>query len=169
MPEETEKKPNKFVETMKKVGKTALTWFLRYPLAIIAAILFIAFFIAVSQTPWGKKINPGKCLKWLFGKWSQTPNEVDEANSVAKGRVEEIGETDEKGSTQTPVVKIKPNANPLRDKSKLTVENPNTGKTEVIHLPSGVQDSDVKKVTHVEGSTYTIGVKSEKAKTPTLG
>jgi hypothetical protein len=169
MPEETEKKPNKFVETLKKIGKTLLTWCLRYPLAIILGLLFIIAFLFLSQTPLGDKINPGKVLKMLFGKWADTPNEVDEANSVAKGRVEEVGETDETGATQTPTAKIKPNTNPLRDKSKITVENPETGKSEVIHLPSGVKDTDVKKVTHVESSTYVVGVKSDKKKTPTLG
>jgi hypothetical protein len=164
-----EKKPNQFVETMKKWGKTALTWCLRYPLAVVAAILFIILFIVLTATGMGGNINPGKVLKKLFGKWADIPNEVDESNSVAKGRVEAVGETDETGSTQTPTAKIKANTNPLRDKSKITVENPDTGASEVIHLPEGVQDKDVKKVTLVDSSTYVVGVNSEKAKTPTLG
>jgi hypothetical protein len=147
-------------------GRGSKVWrFLKkYLLGPVPALLVVAgamLLIAMGV----KNIQIGGLLGTLLGK-KKTKGRVDVANTVPEDRVRpdgtliQPGEPDSKGITQAKVVPIK-TPGLFDDKSKVKVEDPETGKDIEIDVPDGVRAKDVDKVVIVRPKVHVVTVKSD--------
>jgi hypothetical protein len=150
---------------VKKALAKFFTWFVRYPLALMVAVIIIAGVAIALALGVGDRFNVGGLLGKLFGKNEKPKDRVLVANKVPEGRVDEEGEKipvgtpDSKGIVQRPVEVLEQPKNPFRDKTKLKVKTPE-GEEKVLTLPDGVEDTDVDKVFQIQPEVYKVEVVS---------
>lgn len=160
--ENSEVEPN-FWETVKSGAKTAFNWTMRYPVALVIAVLVIAAAAVAMMLGIGDRFNVGGLLSKLFGK-DDTEGRVVKANEVPPERVDSEGNPinkgnpDEHGYVQREVRILDQSSNPFRDKSKIKVRA-SDGTEKKIKLPKGVQDNDVDRVMEVQPKVFKIEIK----------
>lgn len=144
-----------FFKSVWEYIKIAGKWIIRYPLAIAVTVLLVvgSVFLLIS----GKNVQLGGVLGKLFGK---TP-EINARGVVPPERVDEsgkpipVGESDELGFVQAPVIKKIKEPGIFDDPSVLTIEHPEKGEVK-IELPKGVRNSDVKEVIEISPDVYEV-------------
>lgn len=129
----------------------------RYPLATVATVFLVI--LAIILLTVGKRFQIGGILGMLWGKKSDTtpdlkvvppPDRKDE-----KGETIQPGQSDDKGFVQVPVQVEIEEPWMFSDPNKITVVHPKRGK-EVIELPTGVTNDDVKEIIEISPKTYQI-------------
>ena len=146
-------------------GKKIVTWFGRWPLAFLIALLVIAGFAIALALGVGDRFNWGGILGKLFGQEDPQEDRVVVANKTPEERVDSEGkqipkgEADEHGMVQREVEVLEQPKNPFRDKTKLTIKDAETGEEKKLKLPKGVEDTDVDKVVEIRPKVYKIEVK----------
>jgi len=152
-------------ETLKGWAKTAFNWLLRYPVALVAAILVVVVGIVLIKA--GVDFNIGGIVKMLFGRPKGQDSVVAAANTVPDKRVDDegneipVGEADKNGWTQWQVRKYKTSVSPFRDSSTITVETED-GEVEVA-LPTGIKDTDIEEIIEVKPEVYVLKTNNESA------
>lgn len=152
-------------DRVKGAAKSFYTWFARYPLALMVAVLIIAGVAVALMLGVGDRFNVGGLLGRLFGRKAEPEDRILVANKVPKKRVDEdgeqipIGTPDSKGIVQRPVEVLEQPTNPFRDKTKLKIKTPE-GAEKTIDLPDGVEDKDVDKVFQIQPKVYKVEVKA---------
>lgn len=155
-------------DKVKAGFKKALTWFVRYPLALLVAVLIIAGVSLLLASGYGDNFNIGGILGKLFGSRDRTRKDsprVIVANSVPDDREDGSGDPipietpDERGIVQREVKVLDQPKNPFRDKSVLKIQD-SLGEERTILLPEGVQDKDVDRVLEIRPAVYKVEVKA---------
>jgi hypothetical protein len=148
----------------KAAFKTAYTWLLRYPVALIISIGVVLVAVLMLMFGVGDRFNVGGVLGKLFGTdGPEDDSEIKVANKVPKGRVDKDGkpikkgEADETGWVQQEVELLDRSSNPFRDKKKIRVKT-STGEKS-IKLPTGVEDTDVEQVIEITPKNFEVVVK----------
>lgn len=150
-------------DKVKKGAVTAFNWTMRYPVALVIAVLVIAAAVIAMMLGVGDRFNVGGILGKLFGK-DDTEGRVVKANEVPSERVDKDGnpigkgEADEHGYVQKDVVILEQPSNPFRDKSKIKIRT-SDGKEKKIKLPKGVEDTDVDRVIQLQPEVFKVEVK----------
>lgn len=151
--------------TLKSGLAKFYTWFARYPLALMVAVLLVVGVVVAMFLGVGDRFNVGGLLGKLFGSKDKSDDRVVVANSVPSKRVDAqgdpipVGTPDDKGIVQRPVDVLEQPTNPFRDKTKLKIKTPE-GEEKVISLPKGVEDKDVDKVFQIQPKVFKVEVKS---------
>ena len=145
------------MEMIKRWGKKAYQWCVKYPVATILTLLVAV--VGIIAVVFNDRINLGGLIGKLWGN-DVVKDPVATANTVPPDRVDKngepipIGEADEHGNTQWKVKKLKTSNNPFRDKTKVTI-NTDEGDV-VVKLPEGLQDKDVDKVIEVKPGEFVV-------------
>jgi hypothetical protein len=130
---------------VKSVTLTLGRWLVRYPLAIVAAALFL-----VGVSLWATyrrgdlgNLNVGGVLGWLF-RGNQDPPQVTRAKVVV------LSPTEGEPPTEASKAEILPApGGPLRDKNMIRIKEED-GTVRDVRLPKGVSDTDVEQVLEVQ-------------------
>lgn len=152
--------------------KEAALWIFRWFIAPALAALLIAGALLLSG--FGKDIPIGGLLRRLFGK--EAPKglkQAEIASTVPSSRIDyagnliPVGQEDEKGFKQVPVVPIHP-PDVFDDPGQVTFTTPE-GKVETVELPKGVTSDQVEHVVVVTPSVVVVTVTSgSKVKSETI-
>ena len=145
----------------KSFWKKASDWFLRYPFAIVASVFVIL--AAIGLMLLGKKdaFNVGGVLNDLFGRDDTDPDQVEMANQKPEDRDQDLEEPDKHGWEQKETEPLPKNHNPFRDRSKIEIEDPETGEKKKLRLPEGIEDKDVNRVIKVKPKLYRVRIKDQ--------
>lgn len=137
--------------------KKLYAYAIRYPLATALTVLLFIGTIVILAT--GKKIQIGGILGLIWGK--ENPATPDVKLLPPTKRVDETGKpivpgtSDSKGYVQVQnQIPIEP-PGILSDPNKIVVQHPERGK-EVLELPTGVKNEDVKTVIEISPKVYQI-------------
>lgn len=143
-------------EFLKALLSRLFTYALRYPVAVVLSVLLIAAVAVLFY--FGKTVQVGGLLGRLWGRGSgSTPNlraVVPPARVDAAGNPIPVGASDGKGFVQAVQVPMK-EPGILSNPSTVTVVHPDRG-VEVIDLPAGVKNTDVKTVIEISPKVYQI-------------
>lgn len=148
-------------ENTKSTAKSVGRFFIQYPLAAVATVVVVVVGLLLVKSGVKKDLNIGGVVKWLFSKPGTQKSVVAAANEVPKHRVDDegkaipVGTADENGWTQWEVKEFKPSANPLRDRTVISVPGKDGAPVEV-KLPEGVKDTDVDQVVEVHPEVYVV-------------
>jgi hypothetical protein len=142
------------IEYFKKLGKSILNIFLRYPLACAVTVFLVVAAIAMAAA--GKQLQIGGILAKLWGKKAPDIRGIPpQDRKDADGKTIQPGESDDKGFVQAPVsVEIK-DPGIFGDPKVVTVVHPDKGEVKIL-LPDGVKNKDVKEVTEISPDIYEI-------------
>jgi hypothetical protein len=148
----------KIWETVKSFFKTLLTWFLRYPAAIVITVFVIT--ITLILIVYGKKIQIGGLLGKIWGKdinkYKQIARETIPVNRVDEnGKPIQPGQSDTGGYVQAPVSTDIKESGILSDPNIVEIIDPEKGEVAII-LPTGVKNSDVKEIIIIKPSVYEV-------------
>lgn len=132
----------------------------KWPFIIVGVIVLAAVLLPVAAT---SRLNLGGLIGSLLGLNKSGKKSVAAANTVAKGRITQIGEPDSTGRIQAHQEKLSRPWNPFRDKSVVKL---NDGTK--VKLPDGIQDTDVDLVVHTSPDATVVRVADDNTiKVPT--
>ena len=142
---------------LKSLASKLYSYAVRYPLAAAATILIIVgsvFMIAA-----GRKVQIGGVLGWLWGKKRETAPDVrllpPPDRKGPDGKLIDPGKSDEKGFVQVPVQVLIEDPGLFSDPNTIVLNHPDRGR-EVVDLPTGVKNEDIKQVVEISPKVYQV-------------
>ena len=142
---------------LKSLASKLYSYAVRYPLAAAATVLVVVG--AVLMATVGRKVQIGGVLGWLWGKKRQASPDVrllpPPDRKGPDGKLIEPGKSDEKGFVQVPVQVLIEDPGLFSDPNTIVLNHPDRGR-EVVELPTGVKNEDVKQVVEISPKVYQV-------------
>ena len=143
-------------EKVKSFFKSVWQYVVRYPMAVVGAVIFFTALtlLFVVMPGRAKRVNIGGALGWLFGEENVAPRlPVQVKRPVLVGVPDKEGYVEHESEGH-----IIMETGPFRDKSKVVVVDRN-GLKHPVQLPSGVVDTDVRRIIEVHGDKVVVEIK----------